>query len=1439
MSSIQKGTQAAPAIGETISREAYMHNFVELGRRFSVMTGKDLKDPEVLAALDEFGIGASLEWHDLLEFDRLVLLAEAGSGKTVEFRARKRRLVEQGKAAFFVRLELLQDGLEKSLESSADLDRYDAWRQNGKEPAWFFLDALDELKLSNTKLDAALIQLSHKLDDHSDRAKVLISCRASDLGVGDLGRFADLLPKRRVDQDQGGNSDVKTVIMHPLNNKQICVFASQLYPDDADAFLGEVSTQDAWGFARRPLDLKLLMASWRRVGKFGTRRCQQEENVRIRLVDEDTYRADSGVLSDQQKRQGSESLALALKLTRTGTLCSPNQFKVQELPSGILEPADVLADWTEAGRRALLRTGVFDPATSGRVRFHHATVREYLAACRLRKLREKGMSIKALFRLLFTEKYQQAVVFPSMREIATWLAIWDTDVCKELIKREPEALLSLGDPESLILPTRCRLVREFANRYGDRGLTDLGIPIDKVRSIACPELGHVIRECWDKNPVNPVVREFLTRLIRFGQVKCCSDLVLAVATDPDENPRLRIDAILAMLGCGMSEKVKELADDMVSPTSTSDWPAQVVHGISKHLFPDFINADGLVFLMEKTTKPQSTRPGGLKRNVEQIVDGIEPGSKMASSLRDGIADLIWRGRSKANGPVGLSSNFSYFSPALAKLCVRQLATFGSERQLEPIRASVIASMFSKDQNLPLHHVSVLREYFLNADTLRREGFWAQLDLMDDAVPVADDRVRFHKVNHYGLVGPVGESDRKWLWGALSDEERPDRRGVALCALISLRQDGIKDQSELEEIRACINGDSGLTATLEKLVAPPPPPVEQGDTAKQEARRRRLQQEGQATEQELQRGLQAVTPDPFSPDNRETTLLGLYKWLCRKQNAEPGHWDSDAIALSFGQDIAGRAGEALNMYWRSKPPVLWSCKLPEEGDQSPYLETIGLLGVKEEASNANWPDSLSPEDARKAVAYATLELGKFPQFFRELAETHRHEVKEVIGGEMCAELRQGANYDHLPIFENLANADQEIKQLFVPRLLVALGLWPQTVGKNLAQRWSAHLVRILAVLTEATSQDQKERRRVAQNCQERFRQDPTGLLAPTWLKGMFMSDAGMGARALIKQLEAADPHKDGDYAIRAFASICGWDSSLVFEKNEFAGQATDLGLLVSEAFRWVRPEDDVFHEGVYAFDDRDRAEFVRLRLLDLLCDLPGPEANLAMVKLARDKSVGLLSDRLKVLARQNAAKEAEFTAFSPWEVVQLEKRYEAPPTDRDGLFQVMVDRLEDLQHEFTHGDLSDRRTVQNISREAELQRTLASRLRDRANGAYRVTREEEVADSKRIDIRLHSTNGNHKAVIEVKIAERWSLNKLEWALENQLVGQYLMDDNCRAGCLLLTRHVPERCWVHSESKRCFNFTEMVEYLNNRALQIDEQKAGTIRVKVFGLDLTDPG
>ena len=71
-----------------------MPNFIDLQRRFHDLTDAELEDIEHLVSSVEYGFDlGSIGWSELLRHARVILLAEAGAGKTKEMEEQARRLV--------------------------------------------------------------------------------------------------------------------------------------------------------------------------------------------------------------------------------------------------------------------------------------------------------------------------------------------------------------------------------------------------------------------------------------------------------------------------------------------------------------------------------------------------------------------------------------------------------------------------------------------------------------------------------------------------------------------------------------------------------------------------------------------------------------------------------------------------------------------------------------------------------------------------------------------------------------------------------------------------------------------------------------------------------------------------------------------------------------------------------------------------------------------------------------------------------------------------------------------------------------------------------------------------------------------------------------------------------------------------------------------------
>ena len=61
-----------------------MTGFVDLQRRFHELTDSELDDIDVLLAWSGSEFGPDIGWPKLVKYARVILLAEAGAGKTAE-----------------------------------------------------------------------------------------------------------------------------------------------------------------------------------------------------------------------------------------------------------------------------------------------------------------------------------------------------------------------------------------------------------------------------------------------------------------------------------------------------------------------------------------------------------------------------------------------------------------------------------------------------------------------------------------------------------------------------------------------------------------------------------------------------------------------------------------------------------------------------------------------------------------------------------------------------------------------------------------------------------------------------------------------------------------------------------------------------------------------------------------------------------------------------------------------------------------------------------------------------------------------------------------------------------------------------------------------------------------------------------------------------------
>jgi hypothetical protein len=359
-------------------------NFVELNRSFVPLR----KDQEPILDVDRIWgrkVGGWLEWRDLRQRRRVVLLAEASSGKSEEFRNQEKCLNAEGMAAFYLRIEELADqGFGAALDARA-ARKLDSWRVGTKD-GWFFLDSIDEARLNRKSFESALKRFARELDTALERAHVFVSCRVTDWkGPKDRATIEQWIPAWEAIVSPGGTDDNSALLdpifkkddktirntsapekrphellvvqLVPLSSEQYRVLAAAAGVTDLDALVSGIMRNGLDDFAERPGDLLDLATYWKDHREFGAFAEMIEHSITRKLREPDAHRADSDVLSLTDARQGAARLASALTFGKSFTLRSPHHDPDPNLGAGALDAALILNDWSAAKCNALLRRG--------------------------------------------------------------------------------------------------------------------------------------------------------------------------------------------------------------------------------------------------------------------------------------------------------------------------------------------------------------------------------------------------------------------------------------------------------------------------------------------------------------------------------------------------------------------------------------------------------------------------------------------------------------------------------------------------------------------------------------------------------------------------------------------------------------------------------------------------------------------------------------------------------------------------------------------------------------------------------------------------------------------------------------------------------------------------------------------------------------------------
>ena len=1426
-------------------------NPVPLIRRFSpVPASEGESDEQQIKVL--YGYGTFSTWEDIDKGYRSVVLAEAGAGKTFEMQARAKYAEQQGRAAFFIRIEDIEGHFTRSFEIG-DAESFARWL-GSEHDAWFYLDSVDEARLKDaTAFRKAIGRFGEEIKNAQHRAHVCISSRPYAWRPQSDRRLIEQylpLPKARVEATDGSLQTVgspepqaalEVFVLQPLDERDIRQFAQHRSVPEIDALIGELGRMDLWSLAARPFDLEGILYKWTSHRELGGRRDLLHHNVAMRLEEShDPDGDDRRPLNLVRAMEGARRLAAAVVLTGEPGIRVPDATHAQP---GIAAKA-VLSDWKPPDVRTLLERGVFDGVIYGAVRFRHREVREFLAAGWFSDLLQEGHSRDEIERLFFREHYGHQFVAPRLRAVLPWLILDDNEMRSRVLADHPGIAMEGGDPARLPLPIRKEILSDVVERLVHR--EDCGAAEDNtaLARIAHTDLTDHTFALIDRYSESDEALFFLGRLVWQGEMSGCASQLARVAANRARGTYVRIAATHAVTTCGTPEQRRDLWDTLLAS-------GEVIH---REILADLVKG------------ADETDIARVLRSLELLSqDSDSRRTRLSSALCDLIDRLALPLGGDGHGP------FAEFIRGLNRLLhrppvIRPRLCNISEHYgwlLDPAthaveRLVVVRNDFAFDRDiLALLRIAPTGRHWRVYYVDDRKGELSKLvpgwpELNDALFWYSADATRFERGRtHLGLNDdwPLQSVEHYWAFGpdsfprvldAVNAREEEDDRVIALSLAFRIYLRAEEPGEWLRQLHDCVRGHTRLTAALDERLHPVVPEAVARSEREWEKHQQKLERERREDAQHRAQWIARLKADPdvvrdppgLSPGEFSGDQYGLLREVEGEDppanRSQGSAWRS--LIDEFGEGVAVAYRDAAMAHWRRFRPIPRS----EGGDTRsiPYSLVFGMAGLAIEAQEVDgFPRHLCAANVRLALRYIVFEINGFPRWLESMYRVWPESVLDFVLTELFWELEHTEptvpmNY----LLHDLAFYAPWLHRALARPLLCWIRSHdlPSDDALNYSFRILAggELDRSeLVAVAKAKAVDPSSRHRASWYAVWVDTEPQTGVGAVTaWLDGMDSDNGSQAAQLFITALMGTRRDAGGGTRFGSFRT------------------PLYLKLLYVLMHRHIRVTEDIDRTGggVYSPGLRDEAQQARERLFSLLLEIPGKPAYVALSELIEQHPDPSARHSLERRARHRAEHDGDLEPWTAEQVAQFGDELTRTPTTHRQLFDLTLARMMDLKHWLERGNYSPYLTWQKAGDEGEIRNLVVGWLNDHWRNRYTVAQEPELANSQRMDIWLQNQSVASPVPIELKVLDMdWSGPKLCERLRNQLVGDYMREATAGCGLMLLVWQGsrPGRLW--RIGGRLVGLEELRDALGEYWDTISNSFPNVEAVEVVLIDLTSRG
>jgi len=1428
--------------------------FIELGRTFHQLSGSIESDLSYAQLL--FTGGKHLGWSDLVQEHRVVILSEAGSGKTEEIRNVTRRLRSDGKTAFFIRLEHVARDFEIAFEEGS-YEEFQNWMSSDSE-GWLLLDSVDEARLRDPgDFEAAVRKLGRLLISAKQRVYIVITGRTSawrpktDLALC-AKHLSFVMPSVTVSNEKSANGSeqearaedpvkrsedtiFKIVALDDLTSRQVEIFARAKGVTNADAFIDAVERIDAWSFTSRPQDLDELVEFWKDYGRIGSRLELMRNSIDRRLSERDQDRAEAQPLANERARLGANFVAATSTMTHESTIRVPDGAEnLTGLPI-----KSVLIDWNDLECATLLARPIFDEAIYGTVRFHHRSVREYLTAEWFASLLKHETSRRGIEELFFREQYGLEVVVPVMRPILPWLAIFDEKVRDRICRVAPEVLFEGGDPSQLPLETRRQILYQvcdqLASGASNRSVSDYAA----VQRFANVDLTADIKGLISKFSADDDLLCFLFRMVWQGELAGALPEAIHAALSPVSGRYGRIAAIRAVSAIGSGEDNAKLRLSFQNESAALDreWLAELL----KTAEPSAEVIDWSFACFRKVEEKNSHSVDHL---AEQLCTFVEQADvAMLSSIIDRVNALLEEPPVIERRHCEVSAKCAWLLKAAALAIERIIKV----RNTAALRYSSLAV---------LHKLRVSQQYDLYESSGTKVEIgelvpkWPELNLALFWFLVEQERkwldrkknerlTDFWRVNIWGSYAQFGAEDFETILNEVKERQFIDDKLIALSLAFRLYIDGGRRPKQRNMLKKAVRDDSVLSVRLLELMHPPRQSEETRKNQKEEAGWKRRREQKKNKEQQRSDGWHKYVTENIEklrdpgfkkPEHISKAQYYLHERMREKSrsssdNRSEGNWQS--LEGEFGEIVARAFRDGAIAYWRRNKPKLVSEGAP--GNITDFSTIFGLTGLAIEAREVgNWPEMLDEVEAELAFRYAMHELNGFPHWLPRLFVKFPDTICRMSLHEIDHELttEDEGKESHYLLYDVSWNGDW-LWDAVAPSLYEAVAANEPKNRNNLDY--------ILNIVQGSSFPTERIARLASKKAKSMERLNHAAYWFATW--------TGVEPRNAIPALEERLASITSDEERTTFAMTYvtqlmgdrGMGNSRVREAYRTPLHLKALYLLM---LRYIKQKEDIERsgKGVYSPRLRDGAQEARDRLFALLKEMPGKDAFIAIEEISKAHPDEPSRPWFQLHAKTKAELDADNLPWSPAQVREFGEEQERTPANHRDLFDLAVMRLLDLKDDLESGDSSIASILRKVDNEIEIRKFIGNWCRQSSRGRYSIPQEEELADAKRPDFRWHGIGFDAPVPMELKLADNWTGPYLFERLDVQLCGDYLRDIRSRRGIFLLVYRGDKNRWKPPGSGGPVEFVGLCQALQDHWVQLSGAYPAIDDIRIIGIDLT---